>query len=95
MLKVNFRCQKYVKKGYMGMMTKKIYLEPQKSALGRSIIHYSLKMFSKFEIYQNVFIYKGRIFESRLNCFKPFFKWSPQYIRNILEVIISAFNVIF
>ena len=48
MLKVNFRCQKYVKKGYMGM-TKKIYLEPQKSVLGRSIIHNFLKMFSKFE----------------------------------------------
>ena len=29
MLNVNFRCQKYVKKGFMEM-TKKIYLEPQK-----------------------------------------------------------------
>ena len=36
----NFRCQKYVKKGYMEM-TKKIYLETLKSVLGRSILHYS------------------------------------------------------
>ena len=35
----NFRCQKYVKKGYIEM-TKKIYLEPQESVLGRSILHY-------------------------------------------------------
>ena len=35
----NFRCQKYVKKGYMEM-TKKIYLETLKSALGCSIFHY-------------------------------------------------------
>ena len=35
----NFRCQKYVKKGYMEM-TKKIYLETLKSALGCSIYHY-------------------------------------------------------
>ena len=37
---VIFRCQKYVKKGYI-KMTKKIYLEPLKSVLGRSILHYS------------------------------------------------------
>ena len=37
---VTFRCQKYVKKGYMEM-TKKIHLETLKSALGRSILHYS------------------------------------------------------
>ena len=36
---VIFRCQKYVKKGHMEM-TKKIYLETLKSALGRSILHY-------------------------------------------------------
>ena len=36
---VIFRCQKYVKKGYIEM-TKKIYLETLKSALGRSILHY-------------------------------------------------------
>ena len=36
---VIFRCQKYVKKGYM-KMTKKIYLEPLKSVLGQSILHY-------------------------------------------------------
>ena len=41
MLKVNFRCQKYVKKGYIEM-TKKTYLEPPKSVLGRTILHYSL-----------------------------------------------------
>ena len=35
----NFKCQKYLKKGYMEM-TKKIYLETLKSALGRSIYHY-------------------------------------------------------
>ena len=35
----NFRCQKYAKKGYMEM-TKKIYLETSKSALGCSIYHY-------------------------------------------------------
>ena len=35
----NFRCQKYVKKGYMEM-TKKIYLETLKGAPGRSIYHY-------------------------------------------------------
>ena len=34
-----FRCQKYVKKGYIEM-TKKIYLELLKSVLGRSISHY-------------------------------------------------------
>ena len=32
---VIFRCQKYVKKGYMEM-TKTIYLEPLKSVSGRS-----------------------------------------------------------
>ena len=36
---VIFRCQKYVKKGYIEM-TKKIYLETLKSVLGRSILHY-------------------------------------------------------
>ena len=36
---VIFRCQKYVKKGYMET-AKKIYLETLKSALGRSILHY-------------------------------------------------------
>ena len=35
----NFRCQKYVKQGYMEM-TKKIYLDTLKSALGRFIYHY-------------------------------------------------------
>ena len=35
----NFRCQKYVKKGYREM-TNKIYLETLKSALGRSIYDY-------------------------------------------------------
>ena len=35
----NFRCQKYVKTGYMEM-TKKIYLETLKIALGRSILQY-------------------------------------------------------
>ena len=35
----NFRCQKYVKKGYMEM-TKEFYLETLKSVLGRSILHY-------------------------------------------------------
>ena len=38
---VIFRCQKYVKKGYMEM-TKKIYLETLKSVLGCSILHYLL-----------------------------------------------------
>ena len=37
---VIFRCQKYVKKGYIEM-TKKIYHETLKSALGHSILHYS------------------------------------------------------
>ena len=37
----NFRCQKHVKKVYMEM-TKKIYLETLKSALGRSFLHYLL-----------------------------------------------------
>ena len=36
---VIFRCQKYVKKGYMEM-TKKIYLETLKSVLGHCILHY-------------------------------------------------------
>ena len=36
---VIFRCQKYVKKGYMEM-TKKIYFETLKSVLDRSILHY-------------------------------------------------------
>ena len=36
---VIFRCQKYVKKGYMEM-TKKNYLETLKIVLGRSILHY-------------------------------------------------------
>ena len=36
---VIFRCQKYVKKGYMEM-TKKIYLETLKSVLGHYILHY-------------------------------------------------------
>ena len=36
---VNFRCKNYVKKGYMEM-TKTIYLEPLKSVLGRSTLHY-------------------------------------------------------
>ena len=35
----NFRCQKYVKKGYMEM-AKKIFLETLKSVLGCSILHY-------------------------------------------------------
>ena len=34
-----FKCQKYVKKGYMEM-TKKIYLQTLKIVLGRSILHY-------------------------------------------------------
>ena len=38
---VIFRCQKYVKKGYMEM-TKTIYLDTLKSVLGRSILHYLL-----------------------------------------------------
>ena len=36
---VIFRCQKYVKKGYMEM-TKKTYLETLKSVLGHSVLHY-------------------------------------------------------
>ena len=36
---VIFKCQKYVKKGYMEM-TKIIYLEPLKSVLARFILHY-------------------------------------------------------
>ena len=36
---VIFRCQKYVKKGYIEM-GKWIYLGPLKSVLGRSILHY-------------------------------------------------------
>ena len=36
---VIFRCQKYVKKGYMEMR-KQFYLEPLKSVLGGSIFHY-------------------------------------------------------
>ena len=36
---VIFKCQKYVKKGYMEM-TKIIYLEPLKSVLGCFILHY-------------------------------------------------------
>ena len=36
---VIFRCQKYLKKGYMEM-TKKIYLETLKSVLGHYILHY-------------------------------------------------------
>ena len=38
---VIFRCQKYVKKGYIEM-TKKIYLETLKSVMGRSNLHYFL-----------------------------------------------------
>ena len=37
---VIFRCQKYVKKGYMEM-TKKFTLSLLKSVLGRSVSHYS------------------------------------------------------
>ena len=36
---VIFRCQKYVKKGYIEMR-KSIYLVPLKCVLGRSILHY-------------------------------------------------------
>ena len=36
---VIFRCQKYVKKGYIEMR-KLIYLVPLKSVLGRSILHF-------------------------------------------------------
>ena len=35
---VIFRCQKYVKKGYMEI-TKTVYLETLKSVLGRSLLH--------------------------------------------------------
>ena len=54
MLKANFRCQKYVKKGYIEM-TKKIYLEPQKSVLGRSILHYWRRLQNAL-IKTNIFI---------------------------------------
>ena len=37
---VDFRCQKYVKKGYLEMRVT-VYLEPEKSVLDRSILHYS------------------------------------------------------
>ena len=40
---VIFRCQKYVKKGYMEM-TKTIYLETLKSVPGCSIFHYYLSV---------------------------------------------------
>ena len=36
---VIFRCQKYVKKGYMEI-AKTVYLETLKSVLGRSLLHY-------------------------------------------------------
>ena len=36
---VIFRCQKYVKKGYMEM-GEQLYLEPLKSVPGRSVFHY-------------------------------------------------------
>ena len=36
---VIFRCQKYVKKGYVEM-GEQLHLEPWKSVLGRSILHY-------------------------------------------------------
>ena len=39
---VIFRCQKYVKKGYIEMR-KRIYLVPLKTAMGHSILHYSGK----------------------------------------------------
>ena len=35
----NFTCQKYVKKGYKEMR-ETVYLEPEKSVPGRSILHY-------------------------------------------------------
>ena len=38
---VIFRCQKYVKKGYIEM-TKKFTLRLLKSVLGRSVFHYSV-----------------------------------------------------
>ena len=38
---VIFRCQKYVKKGYMEM-GEQLYLEPLKGAPGRSVFHYYL-----------------------------------------------------
>ena len=41
---VIFRCQKYVKKGYMEMR-KWIYLVPLISAPGRSILHYSPQLY--------------------------------------------------
>ena len=49
---VIFRCQKYVKKGYIEM-TKKIYLEPLKSVLGCSILHYCRKWFIGFFLGEN------------------------------------------
>ena len=51
---VIFRCQKYVKKGYMEM-TKTIYLEPLKSVLGRSILYYFCHYLNKFVGKINVF----------------------------------------
>ena len=44
---VIFRCQKYVKKGYMEM-GKWIYLETLKSVLGRSVFHYSRQPIANF-----------------------------------------------
>ena len=41
-----FRCQKYVKKGYMEM-GEQLYFEPLKSVPGRSILHYSHNMHTR------------------------------------------------
>ena len=46
---VIFMCQKYEKKGDMGM-TEKTCLETLKSALGRSILHYLNLVFSLLSI---------------------------------------------
>ena len=42
-----FRCQKYVKKGYMEM-GEQLYLEPLKSAPGHSVFHYFFIIFKCF-----------------------------------------------
>ena len=59
---VIFRCQKYVKKGYMEM-TKKIYLETLKSVLGRSILHYSAKNYCPVSLLSVV----SKVFQKLVN----------------------------
>ena len=85
---VIFRCQKYVKKGYIEM-TKKIYLETLKSVLGRSIFHwFDFEKVAQISILTNKIVICSKVIikESKQTIHYICFQFSRYYLQITLLI---------